>query len=189
MKKIIVVNLLGSNEAEKAIMARQMSSQLKKKGHNCCFIRNRRYLTSDENFKIIVDKLCLMGNESYRAEKDKNRVDVVITDSPMLLSVFHGCLYGKVGYTFDELQRLSEYCKSNFYNLNFFIKNAAVNDNNQGNYDLSSLTEEKAIFNLFRGVDLNMETVIPNEFCFQRMMEEIEGEINRSSELKLVAEA
>lgn len=186
MKKIIVVNLLGSSQSGKAIIASQMMGNLKKNGFNCKLIKSAAEQFSERGFRKVAEQLCVVGNPNFRMGKDRNNIDIIITDSPLVLSMFYGATMLNTDYSAEELSKLSAFCQENFDNLNFFIRGRLASDNSEDN--IRALIDEQKIFDKFKGIDLNMETMLPNQYCIQQMLKEVEGK-HRLNNMMLALEA
>lgn len=114
-KNTIVVNLFGGSCIGKSTLMAKIFAELKTKGYDCEmateFIKDMIW---ENNNKAIQDDIYTFANQNYKIKRLIGEVDIVITDSPILL---------KVAYSNDiNLQKLviSEFKKYN--NLNFLLK-------------------------------------------------------------------
>lgn len=114
-KNTIVVNLFGGSCIGKSTLMAKIFAELKTKGYDCEmateFIKDMMW---ENNNKAIQDDIYTFANQNYKIKRLIGEVDIVITDSPILL---------KVAYSNDiNLQKLviSEFKKYN--NLNFLLK-------------------------------------------------------------------
>ena len=115
MKNTIVVNLLGGPGLGKSTTMAALFAKLKQNNIDCemspefakdCVWENRK-----DTFN---DQIYLFGKQQHRLFRLKGKVDVVITDSPIILNV----LYGDNNPELHALV-LSEFNKYN--NMNFFL--------------------------------------------------------------------
>lgn len=86
----LIVNLFGSPSAGKSTQAAGLFYKLKMRGIQCELITEKaKDLTWEQNFTALNHQLFVSGNQVYRQERVENKVDVVITDSPILLGLFY----------------------------------------------------------------------------------------------------
>lgn len=86
----MVVNLFGVPGAGKSTGAAYIFSQLKMKGVNCElvteFAKDKVWENTEEVFK---NQAYIFGKQSFKISRCYDKVDVVITDSPLPLSIFY----------------------------------------------------------------------------------------------------
>lgn len=87
---MIVVNLFGVPSAGKSTGAAYIFSQLKMKGINVElvteFAKDKVWENNEEVFK---NQAYIFGKQSFKMSRCKDKVDVMITDSPLPLSIFY----------------------------------------------------------------------------------------------------
>lgn len=89
-KQAIVVNLFGQPGAGKSTGAAYIFSQLKMAGVNCELITEyAKDLTWEHRNTALSCQEYVFGKQSYRMYRCRDQVDVIITDSPLLLSIFY----------------------------------------------------------------------------------------------------
>ena len=87
---MIIVNLFGVPGAGKSTGAAYIFSQLKMKGINAELITEfAKDKVWENNEKVFKNQLYLFGKQSFRISRVQDEVDVIITDSPLLLSIFY----------------------------------------------------------------------------------------------------
>jgi thymidylate kinase len=115
----LIINLFGVPGAGKSTGAAYIFSQLKMKGINCElvteFAKDKVWENTEEVFK---NQAYIFGKQSFKISRCADKVDVVITDSPLPLSIF---------YNHDE--RLTENFNNavmdffnSYDNVNYFLK-------------------------------------------------------------------
>ncbi len=118
MKKPIVVNLAGAPGAGKSTGAAKIFSELKMLGINCELVGEfAKDKTWEHNTTALSCQEYVFGKQSYRLARCRDDVDVIITDSPLPLTVI---------YTKDEnlrrpLTDLVMAVFNTYDNINFFI--------------------------------------------------------------------
>lgn len=91
MNKTIVVNIFGSPSAGKSTTSAGIFYELKRREIYCELVTE--YAKSkvwEESFKVLNDQLYVFAKQQHRQFTVRNKVDVIITDSPILLSLYYG---------------------------------------------------------------------------------------------------
>lgn len=116
---MLVVNLCGSPGAGKSTGAAYVFSKLKMKGINCElvteFVKDKVW---EEDPIAINNQAYIFGNQLLRLTRLEGKVDVVITDSPLLLSLIYHNDIERLGEAFYEVVKNSF---NSFNNINFFV--------------------------------------------------------------------
>lgn len=90
MKKPIVVNLFGAPGAGKSTGAADIFSGLKKLGVNAELVAEfAKDKTWEHNNKALSVQEYVFGKQSYRLARCRDDVDVIVTDSPLPLSIIY----------------------------------------------------------------------------------------------------
>lgn len=90
MNKTIVVNLFGGPGSGKSTGAAYIFSQLKMHNINCELITEyAKDKTWEQNMTALGCQEYILGKQSFRMTRCADKVDVIITDSPLLLSIFY----------------------------------------------------------------------------------------------------
>lgn len=115
---MLVVNLFGAPGAGKSTGAAYVFSQLKMRGINAElvteFAKDKVWEGSQAVFQ---NQAYIFGKQYFRISRLQNKVDVVITDSPILLSTF----YNNDKTISTEFDALVTKVFSSYENLNVFI--------------------------------------------------------------------
>lgn len=116
MHKTIVVNLLGGPGCGKSIMAAEIFALLKR-----AFITTELALEYakdkvwEESLYTLNNQIYILGKQSHRLFRLKNKVDIIVSDSPLILT----SIYDESNSLQLKNLVLEEFNKYN--NLNFFI--------------------------------------------------------------------
>ena len=123
----IVINLLGEPGCGKSTAATYIFSMLKMEGINCEyvseFVKDKVY---EENSTVTKYQEYIFGKQSFKMDRVKDKVDVIITDSPLILSALYnndetlGDLFNQV-----VVQKFKSY---NNYNILLTREHNYVND-------------------------------------------------------------
>lgn len=146
MKSPIVINLIGGPGVGKSTIASGIFYRLKKVGVNCElaleFAKDKVY---EESFKTIDDQIYIFAKQYHRLWRLKDKVDVIITDSPLLVSMHY--MKEKSKYFNDFV--VEQYKK--FDNLLYFIERGNDVYHPEGRMQ----TEEEA-----KRIDTDMKNVL-----------------------------
>ena len=120
MDKTIVVNLFGSPSAGKSTTATGLFHQLKLKGINCEYVSEfAKHVVWQENFNTLKNQIYVFAKQHDRMFHLKGKVDVIITDSPLPLSLIY-CDFTKVSPSLATLV-LDEFNRDEIINMNYYI--------------------------------------------------------------------
>ena len=118
MKKPIVVNLTGAPGAGKSTGAAKIFSELKLLGINCELVGEfAKDKTWEHNITALNCQEYIFGKQSYRLARCRNEVDVIVTDSPLPLTI----IYTKDEKIKEPLTALAMAVYNSYDNVNFFI--------------------------------------------------------------------
>ena len=122
---MIVVNLFGGPGCGKSTTAAWLFSELKKRKISCEYITEfAKDLTWEENKVALNCQEYVFGNQSYRMARIQNKVDVLITDSPLPLSI----IYNKT-LKEPEFSTLVWETFNKYNNVNFLLSRGDIYDN------------------------------------------------------------
>lgn len=119
--RMIVVNLFGAPGAGKSTGAAYIFSKLKMAGVNAELITEfAKDKTWEENVTALDNQAYVFGKQSYRMSRCRDKVDVLVTDSPLFLSILYN--YDKtLGEDFNKVV-LNVF--NSYDNINFFVRRA-----------------------------------------------------------------
>ena len=115
---MVVVNLFGVPSAGKSTGAAYIFSQLKLNGINAEliteFAKDKVWENNEEVFK---NQAYLFGKQSFRMSRCRDKVDVIVTDSPLPLSVF----YNKDKVLGEDFNKTVMNVFNSYNNLNYLL--------------------------------------------------------------------
>lgn len=118
MKKPVVINLTGAPGAGKSTGAAKLFYELKTRGINCELVSEfAKDKTWEHNATALNCQEYIFGKQSYRLKRCRAEVDVIITDSPLPLTI----IYTKDEVIKKPLTELVMAIYNSYDNINFFI--------------------------------------------------------------------
>lgn len=118
MKTPIVINLTGAPGAGKSTGAAKLFCELKMLGINCELVGEfAKDKTWEHNKTALSCQEYVFGKQSYRLARCRDEVDVIITDSPLPLTI----LYNSNEAIAKPLEELVMAIYDSYENINFFI--------------------------------------------------------------------
>ena len=177
--KTLVVNLLGAAGSGKSTLAANIFATLKLKGYNCEYVSEyAKQIVYEENFKKLNNQLLVFANQYYNLDVLRDKIDIIITDSPILLSVFYNSNFNKKNTNKipnNLFERLTMYCYSNFDNLNFFIKrNHEYKKEGRYQTEEQAKIEEGQILEVMKNLNIPVQTLYSTDNCVSKIVENIE---------------
>ena len=90
MNKTKVVNFFGGPSSGKSTTASLLFGKLKQAGVNCELVQEyAKDKTWEGSFGVLQNQLLILGKQSHRQFRCRDQVDLIITDSPILLSLYY----------------------------------------------------------------------------------------------------
>jgi tRNA uridine 5-carbamoylmethylation protein Kti12 len=97
----LVVNLFAGPGAGKSTMAAALFAALKRQGVSCELVTEfAKDKVWEESYAVLDNQLYIFGKQFHRLRRLFGKVDVIVTDSPLLLSLYYGC---RESYVFKAL--------------------------------------------------------------------------------------
>ncbi len=146
MKKTLVINLFGAPGAGKSTIAAQVFAKLKWKNIDCELVPEfAKDLVWEDRKETFKNQGYIFAKQMHRINRLNNKVEVIITDSPLLLSIYYDNLNADeiklpetfAPYVFD--------CNNKYNNLNIFInrkKDYNPNGRNQTEEESNQVAKE-----------------------------------------------
>lgn len=123
-KKAIIVNLLGAPGAGKSTGAAYIFSQLKLRGVNAELVTEYAKDKVWEDARApLENQVYMFAKQWFRITRCEDKVDVIVTDSPLILNLYYGKIDERLGKEFDALV-LKIF--NQYENLNYFIDRATA---------------------------------------------------------------
>ncbi len=159
---MIVVNLFGVPSAGKSTGAAYIFSKIKMAGINAEliteFAKDKVWEENSEVFKP--DNQCyLFGKQFYRMSRCRDKVDVIITDSPLPLSIF----YNKSKVLCEDFNRTIMNCFNSFDNISYLLlRDKPYNPKGRLQTEAESDALKEPLEKLLQGRNIKYKTVKGN---------------------------
>ena len=157
MNKPIVVNLTGAPGAGKSTGAAYIFTHLKQLGVNCELVGEfAKDKTWEHNMLALSCQEYVFGKQSYRLARCRDDVDVIITDSPLPLSI----IYNTNPAIAESFPKMVMDIFNTYRNLNFFltrVKPYNPKGRNQTEAESDALSNE--ILNLYDKLGINYSMI------------------------------
>lgn len=114
---MIVINLFGAPGAGKSTGAARIFSNLKAAGINAELVTEfAKDKVWEESKAVFQDQLYILAKQNFRLSRLNDKVDVAITDSPIILSAFY-----KDKHEFKNFKPFIFELFESYDNINFFV--------------------------------------------------------------------
>jgi len=152
-KKTLVINLFGGPGVGKSTKAAKIYSTLKEKGYNCELAAEyAKDLVWQESMHVLKNQIYLLGKQHHRVWRLLGKVDVVITDSPIMLCM----VYGHDSEHFRNLIK-EEHDKMDTLNIVLTRKYQYVQEGRNQNEE-ESIEIDNNIIKMLKDYDVKYET-------------------------------
>ena len=118
----VVINLSGAPGAGKSTMAARIFTELKQRGINCELVSEvAKDKAWEHNTTALACQEYIFGAQSYRLARCREDVDVIVTDSPLPLTL----IYNQNPVLTDNFESVIMAIFDTYDNLNYFVKRIA----------------------------------------------------------------
>ena len=116
--KPLMVNFYAGPSAGKSVAALELTAALKKAGYNVEYVGEyAKELVLENKLELLTDQKHVTDEQFRRFDSIRNNVDIIVTDSPVLL----GIVYGEMNGISDEYAKQIRGYYDSFDNFNMFI--------------------------------------------------------------------
>ena len=179
MDRKVVINLFGGPGASKSTTSAGVFSLLKLQGVNCELVTEfAKALTWRDSKNCIKDQVYILGNQYHNMFILKDKVDVIITDSPLLLNL----LYEDVSelHTKFALELFNR-----FDNLNYYInRKKEYNDIGRRQTENEAITIDYKCKKMLYTNEIDYEQVDGDYECINKIVDDVLNIQNKQNNLK-----
>lgn len=170
-KTTLVVNLFGVPSSGKSTGASYIFSQLKLKGVNAEIITEfAKDKVWEDNTEALSNQAYVFGEQSFRQSKVDGKVDVIITDSPLLLSI----LYNKDEVLGNSFNQTVLNVFNSYNNVNFLLLRSKPYDpNGRIHTEEESNALKEPLINLLGDCKATYKVVNGDEYGYQEIINDI----------------
>ena len=145
-KKTLIVNLIGAPGTGKTTIAADLFAKMKFIGIDVELVSEyAKELVWEERHETFKNELYLFAKQHHRIFRLYGKVDVIITDRPLILSLFYNQKYGDNS---KEFNNLITHEVNKFQNLNIFLNRInpyVTNGRNQSEEESIEFAKEMEI--------------------------------------------
>ena len=117
----MIINLFAGPGSGKSTTCAGLFSKLKLAGINCeMALEYAKELVWENNLETLDDQIYVFAQQLHRINILKDKVDVIITDSPLLLSIIYDKSKNKI------FKKLVKEQFNNFDNLNYYVRRNSI---------------------------------------------------------------
>ena len=175
---MILVNLFGAPGAGKSTGASYIFSRLKMAGVNAELVTEfAKDKVWEENKAVFKNQAYIFGKQYFKISRCADKVDVIITDSPLLLSVVYNT-DPVLGENFNNVVR----DVMNSYDCRNYYLNRVKPYNSIGRHQTESESDEvgNVIYNLLESEDIEYTTYPGEESGYEAIVTEILKELGKN---------
>ncbi|MDD3397465.1 MAG: AAA family ATPase [Clostridia bacterium] len=157
-----VINLYGAPGVGKSTLAAELFAELKKRNISTeITLEFAKELVYNEDKRLLSDQLIVLAEQYRRIFVLNGKVDFIITDSPVLLSVFYNRL--NKSYPEQYFSEIARNAHNKFNNINIMIeRNFGYNCQGRNQTEEEAFAIQEEIKNYFKLINLNFLTVKSN---------------------------
>jgi adenylate kinase family enzyme len=173
--KPIVINLFGGPGAGKSTTAAGVFNRLKTIGLNAELINEyAKDLTWENRQKALQNQVYVFGKQYHRQERCADKVDFIITDSPLLLSSIYA--NEKVPTVFHDLVK---YCFHEYDNRNYFLERVkAYNPVGRNQTEEEAKKIDVRVKTFLDDIGESYQSIIGDESALLKIVADIMHEVN-----------
>lgn len=171
----LIVNFFSGPSCGKSVWSADIFSRLKKRHIETeLALEFAKDLVWEENLDLLKNQIYVFGNQLHRIERLNNKVDVIITDSPILLSIIYK--QENLSETFDKLV-LETF--NSYNNLNYFVNRSTTYNPNgrKENYE-EAIKKDNQIKDLLDKNNIQYKVIKNNELYIEEVLDDIIRKIN-----------
>lgn len=169
---MIVVNLCGAPGSGKSTGAAYVFSRLKMLGINAELVTEfAKDKVWEESHAVFENQLYMLAKQYFRITRCENKVDVIVTDSPILLSLIYNKDRDRLGKDFDNLVI---HLFNHYNNMNYFLHRVKPY-NHKGRFQTEEESDElsKTIKKVFTDAGCKIKEINGDILGYDQIVSEV----------------
>lgn len=166
MKDTLVVNLFGSPSTGKSTTMAEVFGKLKRLGVDCEIATEfAKDLVWENRQDSLKDQLYVFAKQYHKLFRLDGKVQVVVTDSPLLLSMFYNNKYNNTGSDFNKsLNQMVMSAHNKFNTMNVYLhRTKPYNPNGRNQTEEESNEISLELMDLLRDLNVDVEELYADE--------------------------
>jgi hypothetical protein len=180
-RKTIVVNLFGGPGAGKSTQALGVTYKLKLNGVNCEYAsEHAKDLMWREDYGSLKNQINIFGKQHDKSFHLKNKVDVIVTDSPAVMGLLY-CDWDLVSPKLKDLA-IDEFNRDDVVNINIMLKrdpNRAYDPNGREQTEEEAKQKDKDVRELLSDLGIRVRHLPANESTVDYLYVEIMKKLDK----------
>lgn len=166
-----VINLYGGPCSGKSTQAAGLFYAMKQQGYNVELVNEfAKEVVWEGNVPMLKDQLWVLAHQHRKLVRLKDKVDYIITDSPVLLSIAYRGIYDGPMYS-DLIDQLALECYSMYNNINVFLNRPTdFVDSGRAQDELTSEQIDKHIIKILNDYSVNYTQFDVNKITVDRIL-------------------
>lgn len=173
--KTVVINLFGEPSAGKSTCAMDITAKLKRSGITAEYISEfAKDKVWENDSEVFRHQEYIFGKQSFKMGRVKDKVQVMVVDSPLILSAVYDKTLGK-NFRNTVLDIFNSYNNKNY----FLVRNHPYeNEGRLHNEQEASLIKQE-ILDKLNEYHINYDIVISNEETCNKIVEDVIKEVKK----------
>lgn len=175
-----IINLFGAPGSGKSTTRAGIFHRLKLLGYNCEEVPEfAKDLTWEERKMALACQPYIFGKQLRNMERLVGKVDIIITDSPLLLSYYYGKKYSKDKYPVEFYRSIYE-ISTKFGGQNYFLRrDKPYNPTGRNQTEDEAREIDKEQYNLLRDLNIPFKEFKGNESALYEIIHDMMDNFGR----------
>lgn len=184
IKNTIIVNLFAGPGAGKSTSAAGIFHKLKSNDVDCELINEfAKEKTWEQNSEALNDQFFISASQHYKQSILNGKVDVVITDSPLLIGLFYYNEKNKIINRAFNIFIEETFKRQN--NVNFFIRRKKkFNPNGRNHNEIESKSIDESIKTFLQNKNIPFYEIDGDSSCVSIVYDMIVGQLGGNNEVR-----
>jgi len=166
-----VISLYGGPSSGKSTQGAGLFYKMKMAGYSVELVNEfAKEVVWEGNVPLLRDQLYVLAHQNRKLVRLADKVEYIITDSPVLLSIVYRHIYEGPMYS-DLIDKLALECYGMYDNINFMLERGAGFEHEGRAQDYEqSLKIDNEIIKVFKEYDIDYHSLPVDEECVDKML-------------------